>query len=126
MCHNHHLSSHINHIFTNINQFENVVSYTDIDYVFCGGFANIQCSDGYECIDDPRDSCDPNCNGADCGGICVKVYDDGNGNGADCGGILGLQCPNGFQCFDVDTDSCNPGCGGADCIGFCADPLIQP
>jgi hypothetical protein len=39
--------------------------------VFCGGFAGIQCKGGKICIDDPRDDCDPNNGGADCGGICV-------------------------------------------------------
>jgi hypothetical protein len=39
--------------------------------VFCGGFANFKCTGGLRCIDDPRDSCDPNHGGADCGGICV-------------------------------------------------------
>ncbi|KAB5566708.1 hypothetical protein GE09DRAFT_744412 [Coniochaeta sp. 2T2.1] len=40
---------------------------------FCGGFAGIQCKDGRRkmCVDDPRDDCDPENGGADCGGICV-------------------------------------------------------
>ncbi|EQL28835.1 hypothetical protein RJZ56_005210 [Blastomyces dermatitidis] len=38
---------------------------------FCGGFAGIQCPRGKKCYDDPRDTCDPNYGGADCGGICV-------------------------------------------------------
>jgi hypothetical protein len=39
---------------------------------FCGGFAGIPCAEGYVCVDDPSDDCDPNQGGADCGGICQK------------------------------------------------------
>lgn len=39
--------------------------------VFCGGFAGFACKGGKKCVDDPRDSCDPESGGADCGGICV-------------------------------------------------------
>jgi hypothetical protein len=39
---------------------------------FCGGFAGIACPEGYTCVDDPTDDCDPNQGGADCGGICQK------------------------------------------------------
>jgi hypothetical protein len=38
---------------------------------FCGGFANIQCPEGYQCYEDPRDECDLTQGGADCGGICL-------------------------------------------------------
>jgi hypothetical protein len=38
---------------------------------FCGGFAGIPCPDGYACVDDPSDDCDPERGGADCGGVCV-------------------------------------------------------
>ncbi|MFE0105563.1 hypothetical protein [Streptomyces sp. NPDC059009] len=37
----------------------------------CGGFAGRPCPQGYHCVDDPRDSCDPQHGGADCGGLCV-------------------------------------------------------
>ena len=43
---------------------------------FCGGIAAIRCPEGYTCVDDPNDDCDPNQGGADCAGICVK--DKGN------------------------------------------------
>lgn len=36
----------------------------------CGGIAGIPCPQDQACIDDPRDSCDPEKNGADCPGIC--------------------------------------------------------
>eukprot|EP01083_Nonionella_stella_P008064 23255_1 len=80
-------------------------------------------SEGYECVDDPRDNCTPECGGADCIGICVKTFIDKEGNGANCGGKMGSMCPEGFKCFDDDSDTCNPQCGGADCLGFCADPV---
>lgn len=38
---------------------------------FCGGFANLPCGPGEECVDDPSDGCDPTKGNADCGGICV-------------------------------------------------------
>jgi hypothetical protein len=38
---------------------------------FCGGIAGFPCPTGQTCIDDPRDDCDPESGGADCGGICV-------------------------------------------------------
>jgi hypothetical protein len=40
---------------------------------FCGGFAAIPCPEGLTCVDDPRDTCNPNLGGRDCGGICVGV-----------------------------------------------------
>eukprot|EP01083_Nonionella_stella_P154683 498721_1 len=95
-----------------------------IQYEYCGGFAGKKCpSEGYECVDDPRDNCTPECGGADCIGICVKTFIDKEGNGANCGGKMGSMCPEGFKCFDDDSDTCNPQCGGADCLGFCADPV---
>jgi hypothetical protein len=42
---------------------------------FCGGFAAIQCPEGLSCVDDPKDDCDPNAGGRDCGGICVDPKD---------------------------------------------------
>lgn len=38
----------------------------------CGGIAGLQCPQGYSCVDDPQDTCDPADGGADCGGVCVK------------------------------------------------------
>lgn len=38
---------------------------------FCGGIAGFPCPKGQTCVDDPRDDCDPNNGGADCGGLCV-------------------------------------------------------
>ena len=41
---------------------------------FCGGIAGIPCRDGFVCVDDPRDSCDPMTGGADCGGVCRRAH----------------------------------------------------
>ncbi|PGH33809.1 hypothetical protein GX50_03378 [[Emmonsia] crescens] len=38
---------------------------------FCGGIGNIQCPPPKQCYDDPRDGCDPDQGGRDCGGICL-------------------------------------------------------
>jgi hypothetical protein len=38
--------------------------------IYCGGFAGLGCPEGYACIDDISDDCDPNNGGADCIGIC--------------------------------------------------------
>jgi len=37
----------------------------------CGGLIAASCPDGYVCVDDPRDECDPAV-GADCAGVCEK------------------------------------------------------
>jgi hypothetical protein len=39
---------------------------------FCGGIAGFPCDEGLTCVDDPKDDCDPEQGGADCGGICIK------------------------------------------------------
>lgn len=84
----------------------------------CGGFLGLQCDDGFECIDDPDDACDPQSGGADCSGICVEEEQP-----QFCGGIAGLQCPDGFECVDNPGDGCDPQNGGADCGGICVEDL---
>ena len=64
----------------------------------CGGIAGFPCPDGFECVDDPSDSCDPRTGGADCGGMCVKAETCGD-----------AQCGPGFVC-------CNP------VMGICTKP----
>src|SRR5262245_34764721 len=44
---------------------------------FCGGLAAVKCPEGLECVDDPRDSCEPSQGGADCGGVCVTAAEKG-------------------------------------------------
>ena len=41
------------------------------DPIPCDGFAGLACPDGYVCVDDPTDDCDPDRGGADCAGICT-------------------------------------------------------
>lgn len=43
------------------------------EYRTCGGIMAPNCGEGFECQEDPRDSCDPQNGGADCGGICVPT-----------------------------------------------------
>ena len=37
----------------------------------CGGLTAAKCPQGYHCVDDPADKCDPATMAADCSGICV-------------------------------------------------------
>lgn len=38
----------------------------------CGGIAGFSCPEGMTCVDDPGDDCDPEKQGRDCAGMCVK------------------------------------------------------
>ncbi|NMO20696.1 hypothetical protein HPC49_30470 [Pyxidicoccus fallax] len=54
----------------------------------CGGIAGVTCPEGYSCVDNPQDDCDPNAGGADCAGICsIAAEQDetqrGDGTGQD-------------------------------------------
>lgn len=85
---------------------------TEVHY--CGGLIGKPCPDGYTCVDDPRDDCDPENGGADCGGICVKIKDGEPDN--PCAAML---CAEGLVCC--------PRCGGM-CIPpdvKCSDKLCQ-
>lgn len=42
------------------------------DRQFCGGIAGFPCPEGYVCVDDPTDDCNPRKGGADCGGYCKR------------------------------------------------------
>ena len=94
-----------------------------VDTPQCGGFAGIACPGSGMCEDDPRDDCDPQNGGADCGGLCEcqlqGVCKDGfvwnaspgvcgcvpvgggNGGGEQCGK---RTCGDGLVC-------CNASCG---------------
>jgi hypothetical protein len=61
----------------------------------CGGLAGIPCPEGFACVDDPNDSCDPATGGADCAGICLPMDDN------PCAAML---------CIEGTT--CCPQCGG--------------
>lgn len=86
---------------------------------WCGGFANLSCPDGLECVDYPYDTCDPAAGGADCIGHCVEPTQP------TCGGFANLPCPDGLECVDDPNDDCDPAAGGADCAGICVEPT-QP
>jgi hypothetical protein len=89
---------------------------------FCGGIAGIPCPDGFICVDDPGDNCDPQQGGADCGGICVRKPK----NPRFCGGIAGIPCPRGFTCVDDPSDDCDPQTGVVDCGGICIRKVKDP
>lgn len=36
----------------------------------CGGIGGLPCPPGYQCVDDPRDDCDPHHGSQDCTGVC--------------------------------------------------------
>jgi hypothetical protein len=88
----------------------------------CGGIAEIPCQPGYECVDNPKDSCDPNSGGADCPGMCVP---GGPPPPLRCASFAGKACPAGFECVDDPADDCDPASGGADCGGLC-QPVASP
>jgi len=78
----------------------------------CSGFLGTLCPGELNCIDDPRDACDPDAGGMDCAGICVPHM---------CGGIATIMCPMGLglRCVDDPRDTCDPRTGGRDCSGIC-------
>ncbi len=65
---------------------------------FCGGIKGRLCPEGFTCVDDPRDDCDPQSGGRDCGGICRPT------------------CGNNTVCGDGEY-CCNPSCGTCAPIG---------
>jgi hypothetical protein len=73
------------------------------------GFFEGPCADGYQCVDDPNDQCDPE-SALDCGGICVAAP-------ARCGFFIG-ECANGYRCVDDPNDQCDPA-DATDCNGVC-------
>lgn len=109
-----------------------VESSTDPLRQRCGGFAGTACPDGYACVDDPRDSCDPNAGGADCGGICRRErrtrcdYNDPTksyvSRDADQCATIRFICAEGQQAF---FDDCGCGCqDSCTSIGFCIDGYV--
>ncbi len=102
----------------------------------CGGIAGLQCPTGEQCVDNPRDNCDPTNGGADCGGVCVATpttggHDAGTDAGTSqpdagnppmsCGGHRPNppMCPSGYKCVD-DPNTCSM---AVDCPGICVvDP----
>ncbi len=79
---------------------------------FCGGIAAIPCPDGYTCVDDPSDGCDPRRGGADCGGICRR-------SGKTC--VETALCIQGYhwdqgrcRCVQDPATQCRPRCGAGE------------
>ena len=65
----------------------------------CGGIAGIPCPEGFTCVDDVGDDCDPNAGGADCAGICVSIGD------SPCAAML---CLEGTICCPLCGGVCLP------------------
>jgi hypothetical protein len=68
---------------------------------FCGGIGNLPCPEGFTCVDDPLDDCDPATGGADCGGICRPICGDtvcGAGVSC-CNASCGICAPTGGSCI---------------------------
>lgn len=84
----------------------------------CGGIAAIPCEEGFVCVDDPNDDCDPENGGADCGGICVE-QEPGCGHDGDCdeGEFCDFTQINSICAYDIECGTCAPKeeptqCGG--------------
>jgi len=98
----------------------------EIDWTgrYCGGLGGFPCPNGYTCIDDPNDACDPFAGGADCGGICQRINLDPLPTS--CAAVL---CMEGTHCCEAcGTVNCVPNdvpcplalCAGDECNGvFC-------
>lgn len=93
---------------------------------FCGGFGGFACPGEGECVDDPRDDCDPENGGADCGGVCecnvqglceagstwndapdvcACEADAASGGGEACGDTT---CGEGQVCCNASCGICTP------------------
>lgn len=88
--------------------------------VFCGGIIGEPCPGAGTCIDDPRDDCDPDRGGADCGGLCVcqaialciegYVW-DGSPGVCSCVRAPDTSTPCGANECGPGTYCCNASCG---------------
>ncbi len=87
----------------------------------CGGIAGLPCPEGFACVDNPRDNCDPSQGGVDCSGICVRP------DPTPCSLI---RCAPGRRCCPLCGGRCllpeepctEAVCGEADCNGVTCDP----
>lgn len=80
----------------------------------CGGIHPSACPEGFACVDNLYDDCNPEDGDADCSGICEVSPD-----AIVCGGFVARACPVGLMCIDDPRDTCDPRHGGADCSGIC-------
>lgn len=76
----------------------------------CAGFLGIACPGKLQCIDDPRDDCDPWNGGADCTGMCVSDPPQ------PCGGPQDARCPSDTVCVEDPWLDCVAACS----TGLCA------
>ncbi len=97
----------------------------------CGGIAGISCPDGFICVDDHRDECNPSQGGADCSGLCVRP---------DPNPCSLIRCASGRQCCPLCGGLCLPpdvrcreavcreeSCNGVTCGPgqYCCNPSCQ-
>lgn len=103
---------------------------------FCGGIAGFPCPDGYTCVDNPLDACDPKAGGADCSGVCVvdPCFKEGreyiSTDSSTCSRMK-FFCPADMQPFGDECGcGCEPvvipggeACGSSVCTGntFCCN-----
>lgn len=76
-----------------------VAAQTDGPGLACGGLMGLPCPDGYVCIDDSKDSCDPATGGADCIGVCVLQTDNP---------CIAMTCLEGTTCCPLCGGVCLP------------------
>jgi hypothetical protein len=77
----------------------------------CDGPDAASCPEGYRCVDDGSDNCDP-ATGTECSGICVL------GEELPGCGITQQPCPSGTVCVDDPNDTCDGG-PAVDCPAQC-------
>ncbi len=98
----------------------------------CAGKGGTPCREGYTCVDDPRDGCDPALGGMDCGGICRRTrrnrcdYNDPNksyvGRSADECSLIRFVCEPGTEYF---ADECGCGCReSCSATGLCIEGYV--
>lgn len=104
--------------------------------VFCGGIAALPCPGAGSCVDDPSDSCDPDNQGRDCGGVCecnamaacVSGYAwDPSPEVCGCvaAGCLNKACEQGTRCVDDGSGARCVSDGTLECgPNTCSDGLV--
>lgn len=95
----------------------------------CGGIAGFACPEGYACVDDPDDTCNPEQGGADCGGLCVIAECEGDParryllrDPEQCATVR-FTCEEGEQAF---FDDCGCGCEPVCPVSACGPQLGMP
>ncbi len=96
----------------------------------CGGIAGFPCPERAQiCVDDPRDDCDPERGGADCGGLCLEPEDVcapvRPGEFGACLAVIGWAVGGDGGCVQVSGCGCDLRCAGRvfgserACLGAC-------